>query len=411
MAASDGEHGHVAVVSQQYPPELGGNATRVGDTARELARRGWEVSVLAPPRSYPPENYPRTWQRHEHTVEDGVDVHRLWSWQPTRADPNALERLAYYLVFATHATLWLLYHRQWFDAYLCTTPPPFTSLPGLVAGELTRKPFVVDVGDLWIDAATSLGFIREASLSTRLTRRYEHLVLLRADRVLTTTDEMSRLLERGHGPAIARRLVVIPNAVDTRVFTPEAGDGDDGRTIIYTGNFGHAQDLEACVRAMQHVEVDAHLRLVGDGDLRERLESLVEELGVDDRVSIERPIPRSEIPPLLASSAVGIATLKDADGLRYAVPSKTYEYMACGLPVVGTDIGALAELLEESGGGLAVDSDPEALAEAFDRLISESDLRERLGEQGREHVEARYDRRAVGERLDSTLDELIDSQL
>lgn len=411
MATTDDSRGHVAVVSQQYPPELGGNATRVGDTAQELARVGWDVSVLAPPRSYPPENYPRSWQRHEHVVEDGVDVHRLWSWQPTRADPNALERLAYYLVFAVHATLWLLYHRNRFDAYLCTTPPPFTSMPGLIASEFTRKPLVVDVGDLWIDAATSLGFIREASLSTRLTRRYEHLVLLRADRVLTTTEEMSQLLERGHGPAIARRLVVIPNAVDVRRFTPDAGDGDDGRSIVYTGNFGHAQDLEACVRAMQYVESEAHLRLVGDGDLRGRLESLIEELEVADRVSIEKPVPRSEIPPLLASAALGIATLKDSEGLRYAVPSKTYEYMACGLPVVGTDIGALAELLEESGGGIAVDSDPEALAAAFDRLLSDSDLRERMGERGREHVEARYDRRAVGEKLDSTLTELIDSQL
>ncbi|MFT4946743.1 MAG: colanic acid biosynthesis glycosyl transferase WcaI [Natronomonas sp.] len=398
----------VVVVSQQYPPELGGNASRVGDTAGQLVREGMRVSVVAPPRSYPPESYPRTWQRHEHTIEEGVDVHRLWSWQPSRSDPNALERLAYYLFFAVHATLWLLYHRKRFDVYLCTTPPIFTSVPGLVASELTRRPFVVDVGDLWVDAAVSLGFIREASVSTRLTRRYEHFVLLRADRVLTTTDEMSRLLERAHGPAIARRLVVIPNAVDTDRFRPGVGSGDDGRTIVYTGNFGHAQDLEACVRAMEHVESDAHLRLVGDGDLRNRLETMVEDLGLADRVSIEEPIPRSEVPELLASAAVGIATLKDTDGLRYAVPSKTYEYMAAGLPVVGTDIGALAALLNESGGGVAVESEPQQLSETFDRLLGDRDLRRRLGEHGRRHVEQHYNRRAVAEKLAGTLTELTE---
>lgn len=403
----DSNRGRAVIVSQQYPPELGGNASRVGDTARQLAREGWDIEVVAPPKSYPAGTHDRTWSRHDATEEEGVRVHRLWSWQPTRSDPNAVERLAYYLIFAVHATLWLLYHRGRFDIYVCTTPPIFTAIPGVLASWVSRRPFVVDIGDLWIDAAASLGFIDERSLSTRLSRRYEHFVLLRADRILTTTDEMSRLLERGHGPALSNRLVVVPNAVDTERFVP--GDTDDGRTIIYTGNFGHAQDLEACIRAMQYVDSAATLRLVGDGDLRGRLERLVAELELEGRVDIEPPVDRSAVPVLLSSSAVGIATLRQTDGLRYAVPSKTYEYMACGLPVVGTDIGALAELLSESGGGLAVDSDPRALAEAFDRLLSNPELRQRMGAAGRQHVEERYDRKSVGRKLDATLSELLET--
>ena len=396
----------VVVVSQQYPPELGGNASRVGDSARRLAAEGWDVTVLAPPKSYPAGRYDRTWNRRERTTDGDVAVNRLWSWQPTDEDPSALARLAYYLLFALHATLWLLWHRRRTDVVVCTTPPIFTSIPGLVVGALPGTAVVVDVGDLWIDAAASLGFIRERSLSTRLSRRYERLVLRRADRVLTTTDEMSRLLAEGHGPAVAAKLTVVPNAVDTERFTPGDGD-DDGRTILYTGNFGHAQDLENCIRAMQYVETDARLLLVGDGDLRRRLVSLVAELDLGDRVEFRDPVEREAVPDLLRSAAVGVATLKQTEGLGYAVPTKTYEYLACGLPVVGTEGGALADLLAESGGGLAVRSEPEPLADAFETLLSDPDRRAAMGAAGREHVTATYDRRAVGRHLSETLEATI----
>lgn len=410
-----GERGRIAVVSQQYPPELGGNASRVGDTARQLAREGWDVSVVAPPKSYPPGTYPWSWRRHERSEDMGVSVHRLWSVQPTRLDPPVSQRLAYYLTFAFHATLWLLFHRTRFDTVVCTAPPPFTAIPGIVTSELTGKPFVVDVGDLWIDATASLGFVREESLTTRLARRFEHAVLMRADRVLTTTEEMSRLVERAHGPAIGGRLVVVPNAVDTEQFRPDvttdcSEDAAGGPTIVYTGNFGHAQDLESCVRAMAHVEEAATLRLIGDGDRRNRLEALVADLGLGERISIESPIDRSEVPAVLAGSDIGIATLRQSVGLSYAVPSKTYEYMAAGLPVVGTDIGALAELLDESGAGVAVGNDPEELAAAFDGLLSDSELRAEMGRKGREHAVEHYDRAAVAGRLDEPLHELIESQ-
>jgi glycosyltransferase involved in cell wall biosynthesis len=218
---------------------------------------------------------------------------------------------------------------------------------------------------------------------------------------------MRRLLAEGHGPAVDGKTTVVPNAVDTEVFTPDDGDGDDGRTILYTGNFGHAQDLENCIRAMAHLDGDARLLLVGDGDLRGRLLGLVTEYGLEGRVEIRDPVDREAVPDLLRSAAVGVATLKQSDGLRYAVPTKTYEYLACGLPVVGTAGGALEELLTDSGGGLAVQSDPESLAVAFRTLLGDAERRAEMGAAGREHVQDRYDRRAVGRHLSETLETTI----
>ncbi|MFB6105942.1 MAG: glycosyltransferase family 4 protein [Halobacteriaceae archaeon] len=398
-----GDRNRVLVVSQQFLPEMGGNANRVGDTARYLHDAGWEVTVLAPPRTYPFGAHERSWERHVHEGYAGVDVHRLWTWQPTRPDPGFLSRLAYYLVFAVHATLWVALRRSAFDVVLCATPPPFTAVPGLVADRLGEAAFVVDVGDLWVDAAASLGLVSEGSPLTRATRAFEGLVFSRAAQILTTTGEMNRQVTATHGDDVAAKLVTVPNAVDTGRFTPAEGDG---RTVVYAGNFGHAQDLENCVRAMQHVESDARLLLVGDGDRRPQIARLVDELDLGDRVEVRDPVDRAEIPGLLADAAVGLATLRRTPGLRYAVPSKTYEYMAAGLPVIGTDIGALAEFLSESGGGVAVDEDPRAIAAAIDRLVTDDDYRARLGRQGRAHVEAHYDRTQVGQHLSETLAEL-----
>jgi len=95
------------IVSQRYPPEKGGNASRIHDTAVNLGDE-FNVTVLAPSLCYPPGNFERTWKRKQTERDEGVIVHRLWTWQPQRENPPLLRRLPYYVIFALHAALWLV---------------------------------------------------------------------------------------------------------------------------------------------------------------------------------------------------------------------------------------------------------------------------------------------------------------
>ncbi|EMA58925.1 glycosyltransferase family 4 protein [Halorubrum lipolyticum] len=396
---------HVVVVSQHYPPDRSGNASRVSDTCAHLAEGDWDVTVVAPPPSFPHGQFSRSWTRKTTETVDGVTAHRLWAWQPAAEDPGFLSRMAYYLLFPLHALCWLLVNHREYDVIVTSSPPIFTGLAGLPFGLLTDTPWIVDVRDLWIDAAVGLGFIGEGGVVERASRWYERLVLRTADRVTVTTRVLGEdLVERyGIDEGSVRHL---PNGVDTATFRPT--DAEREPTIVYAGNVGHAQDLDACIRAMSSVASGATLRIVGDGDTRDRLERLVAEEGVGDRVEFTGLVPRETIPELLGGAMIGVAPLKRDDMLEYAVPTKAYEYMACELPVVATGVGEIEALIDESGGGLFVDNDPERLAAAFDDLLSDAERRDALGASGREHMVERYDRGVVAGRLGRVLDEVVD---
>lgn len=398
----------VVIVSQHYPPDNSGNASRIHDTADQLSDENWDVTVLSPPPAFPHGQFDRSWNWSTKEDIDGKTVYRLWAWQPTTEDPGFVSRLAYYLLFPLHACLWLLIHHRQFDLFITSSPPIFTGGAVLPFGLFSSTPWVVDVRDLWIDASVGLGFITEDGLLEKLSRRYQRLVLATADCLTVTTTELGERLVDQYGVETTK-ITHIPNGVETDTFQPQTTQREP--TIIYTGNVGHAQDLRSCILAMSElIDTNATLRIVGDGDIKPDLERLVDELDLSETVEFTGLVSRDEIPTLLDQSMIGIAPLKSEETLEYAVPTKAYEYMANGLPVVGTGTGEIVTLLENSGGGILVENDPEQLADTFVELLTDRQQRRELGQAGREHVTTHYDREQITKKLSNKLTNLVDQQ-
>lgn len=404
----------LAVVSQEFPPDTSGLASRMRDMTTNLDDRGWEVDVITPPPSFPHGEFDRRWYRSRRTTVDGVTVHQIWAWQPARADPGMLSRLLFYGTFVLHAMLWLLVNGRRYDVVLTTTPPISTGLAGFVP-TLRDAQWVVDVRDLWIDASVSLGFIEAGGLLERGSRLFQRWVLSNADSIAVTTEMLGENLCEQFGHDLSENVVVVPNGVDVSRFgaaEPESASSseaaDDRPVIVYVGNIGHAQALDVCVRAMDRISEDAVFRMIGGGDAVPRLKRLTETVGVSDRVSFVDPVPREQIPGILRDADVGVAPLVDSDELAYAVPTKVYEYLGCGLPVVVTGSGEVRRLVESSGGGLCADTDPDAVAAALDELLADDDRRSEMAKSGYEHVRTTFDRAIIASQFDDHLGELLD---
>jgi glycosyltransferase involved in cell wall biosynthesis len=301
------------------------------------------------------------------------------------------------------------------------------------------------VRDLWIDASVSLGFIAEGGLLERGSRRFQRAALRTADSVSVTTATLGESLAEQYGDHLAAKTVLVPNGVDVDGFrdyvaggtpagadagtvttpdasedpggenpastdgTPASADGPTDRfEVVYTGNVGHAQALDVCVRALEHLPDRVVLRLVGGGDAVPALQTLAAERGVADRVEFEGTVPHDRIPAVLEAADVGVAPLEDDPELAYAMPTKVYEYLCVGLPIVVTGRGELERFVRESGGGVVADPDPESIADAVTRLFEDPELRATLGRQGHEHVRQRYDRTAIAARFSAHLHELMD---
>jgi colanic acid biosynthesis glycosyl transferase WcaI len=241
------------------------------------------------------------------------------------------------------------------------------------------------------------------------------LYLERADRVVAIGDTMRvRLEQKGARPD---RVVVIPNWVDTQVLAPRPRDNTWARergwherfVVMHSGNIGHAQNLDALIRAATFLrDLDRlTIALIGGGARRDELKRLARVLEAD-AVQFIGYQPREVLPESLSSADLHVVGL--ARGLSgYVVPSRLYGILSVGRPViVAADADSeTAQVVDRVGCGVVVSPGrPELLAEQIRRAYDgELDL-EAMGARGREYVTREADRLVAVARYRTLLREL-----
>ena len=390
----------ILIISQHFPPEKSGNASRVYDLSKNMVNFGAHVIVYSPFPSFPYGTFQRINKLRSNRIIDGIYHFKIWNWQPDFEDPSFLSRMAYYLVFPLLATVRALINSKHYDVIITTAPPVFTGIPGYFIKKITGKKWLFDVRDLWLDASVALEFIKKDSFFYKLTRYYEKLCYDTCDHILVTTNKVKEIINKTYNIP-NEKMHVIPNGVDSSAYRPL--NKKKKNQLIYTGNIGHAQDLEKVILAVKRIneEQDSTLDfyLVGDGDIKHQLELFVKRNNIGNHVFFTGIVEREEIPGLINESMIGVAPLKDLEILEYAIPTKSYEYMSCEVPFVATGKGEIEKIAEESGSGLIAKNDVDSIYEKISYLIHNPDVRQQMGEKGREFVKKYNDRKMIAQHL------------
>ncbi len=297
------------------------------------------------------------------------------------------------------------------DIVLCMTDPPVIANIALLVARRFRAPLIVISQDVFPEVAVELGRLDNRLVVAAL-RTAIRFYLERADRVVAIGDTMRRRLEQKGAPP--ERLHVIPNWVDTQALAPMPRDNDWARehdllgtfAVMHSGNIGHAQNLDALIRAATFLRDldDLRIVLIGGGARRDELKALTRLLEVDS-VRFMGYQPREVLPQSLSSADIHVVGL--ASGLSgYVVPSRLYGILSAARPViVASDRESeTAKIVEDVGCGIVVrPGRPELLAaairSAYDR---ELDLAA-MGARGREYVVSHADRTIAVSRYRSLL--------
>ncbi len=372
--------------------------------SRYLQTQDLSVTVLAPHPSFPHGTFSRTWKCLIARVEDHVRVLNLWTWQPENNNPPFASRMAYYLLFPSNAFVWLLFHHA-NSTIITSAPPIFTFIPGLLAKKLFNVRWILDVRDSWVNAAIATGFVRSDSRKVRISRRLEKMCYASADLICVTTHALAEELQ-SVDHTNGEKIKIVPNGVDTDFFRPVAIQKKN--QIIYAGNVGHAQDLASVIIAMKTVfrRSGTKLLIVGDGDIKPALEELVKTQRLSHVVEFVPSLTREHLVEKYCESLLGLAPLKDLSVLRYAAPTKLYEYCACELPFVGSGKGEIENFAARSGAGVVAENSPEAISRLILALISDPERMAVMGKRGRAFVEKYYSRQRIAVDLRSYIDNL-----
>ncbi len=399
-------------LTQYYPPETGAASNRVSDLAERLASFGHDVTVVAPMPSYPEgrifDNYRGKFLMEEH--RQNVRVVRTWNYATN--SERIFRRLLNYFTFVCASVLgaWLKIRRQ--DVVFVASPPLFLGIAGMVLKRLWRTKMVFNVSDLWPRSAIELGVVRNSRL-LRIASVLESSIYKHSDLITgQTRGIVEDICQRTATPVLLWTNGVDPSAMLPRGNREKARQqfGLDANDFVvgYAGLHGLAQGLVSVLAAAEDVREEKGIKFVffGDGPEKKQLMKIAERRGLDN-VKFFPNQPKTKMPEIMSVIDVSLVALRRLELFKGALPSKMFEAMGAGVPVIVSVEGEAKDLVERARGGLSVPpEDPQALVDAILMLRDRPDLCERMGSSGKQFMSAHYDRRAIAQNMELALSAL-----
>ena len=373
-----------------YYPDFGGAEVFAQEIAERLVKEGNEVDVITGRTLKGSKSF---------EVIKGVNVYRVrlvsgkyWF--------KYLSLFSY--AFVSIITVFILHKRRNCD--LIHAIEVFgAGLPGVILKRLIKKPLLVTVQGGY--------FSEEGSpLRKRILGRLERWCLKNASVVHVISEYLGeRARRRG-----AESVVVIPNGIDERVFYPvnkdeakkKAGVADE-RVILsicpgyvrHARPFSYKSGYPELIHALSNLSSqfpNLRLVLIGEGNIRGELDALAAELGIRDKVSFLGFISHKELASYLAMADIFIRpSLVEGLGIAFI------EAMACGVPVIGTDVGGIPDIIEHDKNGFLIrPQDRQGMVQALRALLEDEDLRSRFITKGLETVRQKFHWDAIFEQVE-----------
>lgn len=244
----------------------------------------------------------------------------------------------------------------------------------LRAAQIYHKPLIARCGYMWSYFAS-----REHGDNSELTRRSQKIekdVFSGAKQIVVTTEEMKQYIRRRYGVE-EQKVEVIPNYVNTGLFSPNKNKTCKPGLILFVGRLDYQKNLYALLDAVRGLDVE--LNIIGDGPLRKDLERLARENLIN--AHFLGNLPHTELPKHFNQAEIYILP-----SLYEGHPKTLLEAMSCGLPVIGTDVSGIRELIHHRETGFLCGTTPLEIRTAIQELLNDKNLQIKLGENARKFV-------------------------
>jgi glycosyltransferase involved in cell wall biosynthesis len=391
----------ILYVQQHFATGKGEAGVRGYNLVKTLAARGHEVTVICGVnwRDSSLQAAPGRWVQ-EKQVED-FRVVQLGVYYSNHQ--SFVARVWSFLLFGL-ASCWATVRRP-ADVVFASSTPLTVSLPALAARLLRRRPYVLEVRDLWPDFPIEIGVIRNPIVKKAL-YFWEYVAYKFAWRLVALAPGTREAIQR-KAARRADEIILIPNGSDTAHLRPLPGRPrrhiplDDNALVFgYAGTHGPANGLDAVLDAAAIVQkrglADVKFVLIGDGRDKARLERRAQDEGLRNVLFLGL-FNKQSYNEALCELDVGMQVLKNVEGFHWgSSPNKFFDYLAVGRPVLVNYPGWMAQLVAEHGCGLAVrPDDAEAFADGVEKLRNERARFAAIGSRGRALAEAQFSQQKI----------------
>ena len=296
------------------------------------------------------------------------------------------------------------------DVVITTSPPPLISLSGWLIARLKRAKLVYDVRDIWPDVALEMNSFSEGSVFCKVFRWITSFMYKHADMVTTVSPgKVEKIC--GKLPEDRRNKVyLIGNGFDESVLNGEIDESvvqkyelDKKFSCVYIGNIGLAQGLDSLLDlAAKTTHRDVQFLVFGMGAEREMLEQRAKREGLNN-VRFCGVLPHEKVFTVLKYAKLSYIPLKNAN-MKDSVPTKIYEALGLGCPVLLVAEGDSCNIVHESGFGRCISPDNiELLPTTFDNIVENYEKLMKHQTYAMQLMKSKYSRQKIAVGFESLL--------
>ena len=307
------------------------------------------------------------------------------------------------------------------DVVITTSPPPLVSIPGWIIAKIKGAKLIYDVRDIWPDVALEMGSFGEESFYCKVFKKITGFMYKHADIVTTVSPgkvekikgHVSSLPSRKSGPAHTDKVWLVGNGFDESVAKSEFDQSivdkyelDKKFTCVYIGNIGLAQGLGALLDvAAKTKHKDVQFLCFGMGAEKEMLEQRVRDEGLTN-VRFCGVVEHSKVFSILSRAKLSFIPLKNSN-MKDSVPTKVYEALGIGCPVLLVAEGDSADIVVDAGLGRHVSPDEtEKLVDVFDDMIDNYSAFDAHRDEAIRLMHDKYSRQKIAADLEKKLHKL-----
>jgi glycosyltransferase involved in cell wall biosynthesis len=364
----------ILFITDNFPPEVNAPATRTYEHCKEWVKQGADVTVITCAPNFPQgkvyEGYKNKFYQSE--IIDNIKVIRVWTY--IAKNEGFIKRILDYISFSVTSFIAGLFQKT--DIIIATSPQFFSALSGKTLSLVKRKPWIMEVRDLWPESIKTVGALNDSVilkffewLEMRCYRSAAHIVVV-------TNSFKEKLIARGISE---NKISVIQNGANNSFYNPSPKDQDllsalnlEEKTVVgYIGTLGMAHNLSFILKAASKVNGAIHFLFIGDGAEKKNLLMEKEKLCLKN-VTILEPVSKKEVKQYLSILDISLINLKKSDLFKTVIPSKIFENAAMQIPVlIGVD-GEARSIIEEYGAGIFFEPENEQdFLEKLNILVTE----------------------------------------
>ena len=406
----------ILFISHYFPPEVNAPASRTHEHCRRWVADGHEVTVVTGVPNHPAgqlfPGFRNRWIQEESV--DGIRVIR--TWMLLTANSGFLKRILNYVLFGITAA-WASRRVRKPDVVIATSPQFFCGLSGAVVARLKRRPFVLEIRDLWPKSIVELDQLKEGP-ALRALEALENWMYHQADGIVVNTRAfIEHITARGIDQD---RIELVYNGIDADRFQPREPDEtliqeydlENRLTVAYVGTLGLAHGLATVIETAGQLKEQEEILflLIGAGAESDRLEESVREQGLSN-VRLIGLQPREKMPAWIATIDILLVCLRDLPVFETVIPSKIFEFLAQERPVIVTARGEIARMTREADVALVAEPEnPKALADAILNLQTHPDQANSRAERGRRWVLEQFIRDDLARKMMRFVEKIVEKR-